>query len=76
MARPRKTFEVEGLKKRVNNLLAAPDTTPDERRGAYSVLESVLMETDNYKGFGYLLSETNGEGRLKEDYDDTRRRYF
>lgn len=72
----RKTFKVEELKKRVNSWLASEYSTPQERRGAYAVLESILMETGNYKGFGYLPSETDGQGRLKNDHDDTRRRYF
>jgi hypothetical protein len=64
MARRRMTVPVEFVRTRVNNLLARPRMgstpwdrlTPDQafRLGAASVLEAILHETGNYKGFHYL----------------------
>ena len=52
----RKTIEVEKVKEIVNNLLAnsTEEVTSMERLMAARVLERVLFETGNYKGFGYL----------------------
>jgi hypothetical protein len=69
----RKTIEVGRVLRFANNLLAAPGSTADERESVCAVIETVLMETDNYRGFAYLP---------KEQYPNevvgigTRRRYF
>ena len=79
----RKTIPVERLIDIVNNMLAADadlvsDKTTNRRIGAMTVLETVLHETGNYRGFRYL---TNLEGyrvpgvRYRQDgsilpYDD------
>lgn len=79
----RKTIPVADLVDRVNTRLATPDSTlrladltPEQafRLGMASLLDSVLHETGNYKGFGYQVSELV-EGQLRPGYDDTRRRY-
>jgi len=59
----RKTISVALILKRVNHLLAYPNTrgdsiarlTPEQayRRGAASVLEGILHETGNYQGFSF-----------------------
>lgn len=55
----RKTFEVETLKNRINHMLASSAADEVQFRTAYIVLlESILHETGNYKGFGYLLEGT------------------
>ena len=73
----RKTVSVDFVKTRVNALLAAPTPTASERLAAAAVLESVLMETDNYKGFKYLSSEWDASTEsLREGYDESRRFYF
>ena len=52
----RKTFEVETLKNRINHMLASSAADEVQFRTAYTVLlESILHETGNYRGFGYLL---------------------
>jgi len=64
----RKTIKVEMVKTMANNFLAHKDTNIDERRAIVSFIESVLMESGNYKGFSYLeTDEVAGAG--------TRRRY-
>lgn len=71
----RKTVDVEFVKERVNIMLDSDFTTSEMRRGAFGVLEAVLFKSGNYKGFSYLPSELDDDGRLKPDYDDTRRKY-
>jgi len=51
----RKTIEVETLKNRINHMLAMGEDGPDFRSGLALLLESVLHETGNYRGFRYLL---------------------
>jgi hypothetical protein len=68
----RKTFEVEKLRARVNEILdvdICPKLTADNRATAATLLSEILLETGNYKGFGY----TDGaQGAI----DDSRRRYY
>ena len=69
----RKTIEVGKVLRIANNFLAAKHTTADERESVCAVMEAILFETDNYRGFAYLPKdlypgETDGLG--------TRRRYF
>ena len=54
----RKTFEVETLKNRINSHLAAGGSFDKHYRVALiTLLESILHETGNYKGFRYLLED-------------------
>ena len=64
-----KTFKVDDLREHVNAVLAfeGKTLTPEFRRGAAAVLETVLHRTDTYAGFSYL------GGWPTED--ETRRRY-
>lgn len=91
----RKTIPVERLIEIVNNMLAADadlvsDKATNRRSGAMVVLEAVLHETGNYRGFRYLTNlegypvpgvRCNNDGyslpypdRFNET-DDTRRQY-
>lgn len=80
---PRKTFPVAKFRERANFLLGNRDaprlpegTTPEQayRRAWASALEMVLMDTNNYKGFGYLDVERIGD-EIKV-IDETRRVYY
>jgi hypothetical protein len=72
----RKTFEVEKLRESVNySLRTSPNWESRARQAIATLLESVLFETGNYKGFRYLESETDENGHLRTDYDPTRREY-
>lgn len=78
----RKTYEVEKLKGLVNRRLDALTTSPEVRRELALLLETVLHETGNYQGFGYLPSERAEHPpfhprttHLRPGYDDTRRSY-
>jgi hypothetical protein len=79
----RKTCDVEKLKAHVNRRLAAEVSTPDGRWELARLLESVLHETGNYKGFRYQRSEyveeppfAPGTTHLRPGYDNTRREYL
>lgn len=76
MGRQRQTLPVDILKNRVNRMLAAEGGTEDGRKALAVLIEGVLMDTGNYKGFGYLPAEWEKDGTgLRDGYDDTRRRY-
>lgn len=78
MTSKRKTYKIETLIEKVNGMLMG--SAPDEgeaRQGMATVLESVLHETGNYRGFSYLPTEWKADGSgLRDGFDDTRRRYF
>lgn len=71
----RKTVSVESVKNTVNEMLANPNVTFDARVSVSVLLESVLMDTDNYKGFRYLEWDY-GQNRVKVGSDDFRRFYY
>lgn len=50
----RKTVLVEFVRETVNRSLAQEHVNDDERRALCYLVERVLMETGNYKGFRYL----------------------
>jgi hypothetical protein len=87
----RKTVNVDELKTRVNDMLANSTCSAEMRYGMCNVIELALMETGNYKGFGYLTAEMLGpdvnglpgihideNGNVRRDLatDDSRRQYF
>jgi hypothetical protein len=76
----RKTVDVQAVKKRANLLLGLKnesENTPEFRRGVIGMVEFVLFETGNYKGFKYRYSEWDVErNQLRAGYDDTRREYY
>jgi|AntAceMinimDraft_13_1070369.scaffolds.fasta_scaffold44875_2 hypothetical protein len=51
----RKTFNVQELKNKVNEANRASTCSKSRRGGANGLLESILHDTGNYKGFQYLL---------------------
>lgn len=79
----RKTVEVSKVVSIANKMLEnTGDDDTQLRLGVSALVESVLFETGNYKGFNYLESEFKpaseqslGESPLKENYDDSRRQY-
>lgn len=60
----RKTFNVEVFKHDVNNLLSESECSSDIRMGYILLLEKLLHQTSNYKGFGYLKSNEVPIGSL------------
>jgi hypothetical protein len=76
MTKPaRKTVEVGKVLKIANNFLAAKHTTADEREAVAAVMEAILFETGNYRGYAYLPKE-NYTHEAGFESDGTRRRYF
>lgn len=69
----RKTIEVGKVLKMANGFLAAENTTGEEREAVASLLEAILFETGNYRGYRYLPNDHN-----ENDFasDGTRRYYF
>lgn len=81
----RKTYNVSDLRDKVNGMIAHthandnPDYQPfgsperrAERTALFVLLESVLHDTGNYKGYRYL----DGSNAVRADrYDDTARHY-
>lgn len=82
MAAARKTVPVEAVRDRVNHFLThSQNHETAARKALASLLESILLETGNYKGFLYLASELQTgpdgiEAGLRDGYDDTRRQYL
>ena len=55
---PRKTIAVEDVKQLINGMLQnSEDSNQAGRDAAISILERVLMDTGNYRGFQYLTQE-------------------
>jgi len=50
----RKTVDVSSTKDKVNEMLAVSTCSAGVRQGAINVLENILHETGNYRGFRYL----------------------
>lgn len=50
----RKTANVDSVRNRVNILLANPNVSDEYRLGAAAILESILHDTGNYKGYSYI----------------------
>lgn len=84
---PRKTVAVARAITVANNMLRQSTTAPAGRRGVIVLLETLLHETGNYRGFGYLTANevpaghvpgiirgvTNAENTYP---DETRRHYY
>jgi hypothetical protein len=66
----RKTISIEAVKQNANRMLRDSDETAKEGRiGIFILLERILFDTGNYRGFRYADGH-NGEN------DDTRRYYY
>lgn len=74
----KKTVGVEWVKDKTNELLAlSADEMEWQRRGAASLLEAILFETGNYKGYSFLSSEWDEDTQtLRMGFDDSRRKYM
>lgn len=57
----RKTFEVNTFRKMANDYFASENSTVDGREALSAMLDVVLFDTGNYRGFRYLeVDEENG----------------
>jgi hypothetical protein len=76
MAKARKTVTIIELVARANAALeATPNEWWHERDGICLYISAILHDTGNYRGFSYLPSELDSNGRLLKHYDGTRRVY-
>jgi len=71
----RKTVAIDTLKARVNRDLARESGTDEARLAVAYVLESMLHETGNYRGFRYLEVTVDADGKVQIG-NETRREYF
>ena len=56
MKAAKKIIKINELLTIVNNMLAtSPSDAKEERSGMIAVIETVLISTNNYKGFKYLM---------------------
>jgi len=83
VTRARKTIAVSDVRDLINGMLADSNDDRSEGRTALAVaLETILMNTGNYRGYQALRSEylpadqQTADRVLRDGYDDTRRRYF
>lgn len=60
----RKTIEVKNVLEICNGILKNSTQTEDFRSGVMVLLEHILHETENYKGFRYLRKDEVPEGEL------------
>jgi hypothetical protein len=73
----RKTFDVADLLFKVNFFLK--NSKPEqvgERKGNAALLETVLMATKNYKGFGYLEQKPLQPGQTVPELGDQSRVFY
>lgn len=88
MAKGRKTFEVDAIRQVANDSLrTSANGASDFRQGIIAMVERILMDSGNYRGFIYLDEHEVPQGALpgvrcnvpsieKFDFtDDTRRVY-
>lgn len=70
---PRKTINVADLTHTANNLLRVSTCEPGIRKGIMNMIEHVLHETGNYRGFRYLMHNEvpAGNHRPGINYDPT-----
>jgi hypothetical protein len=72
----RKTISVEKVKSKANNLLSNPDVIMEEKLGVITMIESILHETDNYRGFMYLNLDDDGSAPKLGTDGWVSRKYF
>lgn len=60
----RKTFEVADLLEKINHRNMTSTCSSEVRDGWNSIMEEVLMRTNNYAGFSYLTAKEVPNGML------------
>ena len=51
----KKTFNVDAYRTMINHFLKVSTCSVDMRHGMITMLEAILFQTGNYKGFQYLM---------------------
>lgn len=65
----RKTVDVASVKKLANTILSSggtDDAAKSTRHGVILMVEQILLDTDNYKGFRYLPCVDITDGTVRE----------
>lgn len=65
----RKTVDVASIKALANTILASggtDDAAKSVRHGVILMVEQLLLDADNYKGFRYLPCADNTDGTVRE----------
>lgn len=70
----RKTYPVDRIKAMINERLVRPEISSDAKNELISLLEVVLHETGNYRGFQY--PGVTAADIFNGNYSETIRRYF
>ena len=65
----KKTFKVENFKNIINEKLALTSINQDEKKALTVVLERVLHDTNNYRGFNYLQWLNGGSEKWQANKD-------
>lgn len=75
MSKSRKTIEVDSVRTMANHFLAnSPQEAAFQRQGTIGLVETILSQTGNYRGFRYLEA-IHSDGKLITLGDETRRYY-
>lgn len=72
----RKTVDVGWVREKVNAYLSSPTTGQIGRQAVASLLELILLETENYRGFCYVDVDGKSVVYQAGETDETRRSYF
>lgn len=81
----RKTIKVKKLVASLNQQLANPNLSQEEKKVICSIIERILLDTNNYSGFTHITWSTGGakewfkameEGRVKEDDYKAKQEYI
>lgn len=73
MSKKRKTFDVKDLVTWINDKLASPAYSNDEKYGMINALDHVLNQSGNYAGYGYLDDYNSDNWTMTQD---VRRVYY
>jgi len=81
----RKTIKVKELVESLNQQLANPNLSQEEKKVICSIIEKILLDTNNYRGFTHITWATGGaeewfkaveEGRVREDDYKAKQEYI
>lgn len=81
----RQTIKVKELVASLNQQLADPNLSQEEKKVICSIIERILLDTNNYQGFTHITWATGGakewskaveEGRVKEDDYKAKQEYI
>lgn len=81
----RTTIKVKELVESLNQQLANPNLSQTEKKVICSIIEKILLDTNNYRGFTHITWATGGaeewfkavkEGRVRKDDYKAKQKYI